>query len=87
MFVIFTQLTIYSFLASMSLEVRLPSVVSTSPDEDVLVNFVGRTMVLTLNRPKTLNSLTMPMIKRLYEALKVNFEIENFKINNAKSLF
>jgi 3-hydroxyisobutyryl-CoA hydrolase len=60
----------------MSLISRLPSIVSTSADEDVLVSLVGRTMVITLNRPKTLNALTIPMIKRLYAVLKVTFELK-----------
>jgi enoyl-CoA hydratase/carnithine racemase len=39
-------------------------------NNDVLVSVKNGAMVITLNKPKTLNALTIPMIKTIYEALK-----------------
>jgi enoyl-CoA hydratase/carnithine racemase len=39
-------------------------------DNDVLVSLNNRRMVITLNKTKTLNALTISMIKTIYMALK-----------------
>jgi len=38
---------------------------------EVLLDKVGRAGVITLNRPKALNALNLPMIRLLYPQLKV----------------
>lgn len=42
----------------------------TADEKDILVHLANRRMVITLNRPETLNRLTLPMLVKFYEILK-----------------
>lgn len=58
---------------------------STESDE-VLVGVKNRAAIITLNRPKALNALNIPMVKEIYKVLKVKILPQNnFNILNSGS--
>lgn len=44
---------------------------SSHAEPEVLLEKVGRTGVITMNRPKVLNALNLTMIQQIYPQLKV----------------
>lgn len=42
----------------------------TDPDMDILINIIGKAGVITLNRPKALNAMSVPMIETLAHTLQ-----------------
>uniref|UniRef100_A0A1A8IE56 3-hydroxyisobutyryl-CoA hydrolase n=1 Tax=Nothobranchius kuhntae TaxID=321403 RepID=A0A1A8IE56_NOTKU len=50
--------------------VRTRSVMSSHVEPEVLLEKVGRTGVITMNRPKVLNALNLTMIRQIYPQLK-----------------
>lgn len=48
-----------------------------STDSEVILETAGNKGVITLNRPKALNSLNLNMIRHIYPQLKVSFLLLN----------
>ena len=44
---------------------------SSSPSDDVKFEYINKTGVILLNKPKALNALSLPMIEQIYPKLKV----------------
>lgn len=53
-----------------SLQTQLVRAMSTAESTDVLLEKVGNKGVITLNRPKALNALSLEMIRQIYPVLK-----------------
>uniref|UniRef100_L7MAZ4 3-hydroxyisobutyryl-CoA hydrolase, mitochondrial n=1 Tax=Rhipicephalus pulchellus TaxID=72859 RepID=L7MAZ4_RHIPC len=53
-----------------SLQTQLVRAMSTTESSDVLLEKVGNKGVITLNRPKALNALSLEMVRQIYPVLK-----------------
>lgn len=55
--------------------------VQTPKSDDVKFEYINKTGVVLLNKPKTLNALSLPMIEQIYPQLKVSFLQRMFLFN------
>jgi enoyl-CoA hydratase/carnithine racemase len=53
---------------------------STAHADDVLMSAHNCKRIITLNRPKTLNALNMPMIQEMFPKLKLSLFFESIFI-------
>ncbi len=44
---------------------------SSSTSDEVKFDYINKTGIIQLNKPKTLNALSLPMIKQIYPKMKV----------------
>ena len=55
---------------------------SSSSEAEVLFETHGAARIITLNRPKALNALNLPMVRKIYPTMKVSL-ILNFLYNHS----
>ncbi len=44
---------------------------SSSTSDEVKFDYINKTGIIQLNKPKTLNALSLPMIEQIYPKMKV----------------
>ncbi len=44
---------------------------SSEAKEEVIFDYINKTGIIQLNKPKTLNALSLPMIEQIYPKMKV----------------
>ncbi|XP_012221312.1 3-hydroxyisobutyryl-CoA hydrolase, mitochondrial isoform X1 [Linepithema humile] len=64
------RLSVSSFVSASSRDTKESANTETSMDEEVLIKEVGDSGLIVLNRPKTLNAVTLSMVEKIYPVLK-----------------